>query len=363
MREYIQSILRELVEIPSVSRDVPEIDWVYDVVIRELEGLPVHIQREECKNQPSLLITTQQTKSPKVWLYCHVDVVPAPEQVFQFTEDQDYFYGRGTLDMKFSLALYLALFKELGQTLSQYDIGLFLVPDEEVGGFEGAKHVLEQGYGGGIALIPDGAYNWHIEEKAKGIVLLEAQASGAAAHGSRPWEGECAIEPLMEFTRRVKELFPPLDPESGYDHSTMTVSQFQGGQAMNVICPEAKVTYDIRLAPSDPMDTILERIEHIRKDFPQITTKVLASGSHRDDSLDIPQIASFIDSAAEFGINLTPTVSHGSSDARFFYQHGIPSIVACPIGDGHHTDHERIQKQGLFTYYDILKDWIEKEAR
>lgn len=363
MNDYIKSILKELVEIPSVSRDVPEIDWVYDVVTRELEGLPVSIKREECNNQPSLIITTQKTKSPKVWLYSHVDVVPAPDKVFQFTEDSEYFYGRGTLDMKFALAIYLAVFKELGQKLSEYDLGIFLVPDEEVGGSEGAKHVLDQGYGGGVVLIPDGAYNWHLEEKAKGIMILEAGATGSSAHGSRPWEGECAIEPLMEFAQRLKKIFPPLDPESGYDHSTVTISKFQGGKAMNMICPNAKVTFDIRIAPDDSKDNILKKIEEIHSDFPQITTKVLASGSHRHDSLDTPQIASFMESAKEHGIELTPALSHGSSDARYFYQHNIPAIISCPIGNGHHTDHERIQKKGLFTYYDIVRSWIEKEAR
>jgi acetylornithine deacetylase/succinyl-diaminopimelate desuccinylase-like protein len=76
--------------------------------------------------------------------------------------------------MKMALATYIHLFKSLGESLKDYDIGILLTSDEEIGGMNGVQYCLDElKISGGIALIPDGGFNWNVETAAKGILQFK----------------------------------------------------------------------------------------------------------------------------------------------------------------------------------------------
>ena len=57
-------------------------------------------------------------------------------------------------------------------------------------------------------------------------------------------------------------------------------------------------------------------------------------------------------------ITLGTEFSHGSSDARFFAEYNIPTLLIQPKGAGHHTDNEWIDMKGLEKYYKVMKAWV-----
>jgi acetylornithine deacetylase/succinyl-diaminopimelate desuccinylase-like protein len=76
--------------------------------------------------------------------------------------------------MKMALAAYIHIFKSLGEDLKDYDIGILLTSDEEIGGMNGVRYCIDElKIGGGMALIPDGGFNWNIEIAAKGILQFK----------------------------------------------------------------------------------------------------------------------------------------------------------------------------------------------
>ncbi|MDI1352580.1 MAG: M20/M25/M40 family metallo-hydrolase, partial [bacterium] len=135
----------------------------------------------------------------KLWLVAHIDVVPADPNMFTLAVKDHRIVGRGVLDMKLGVAYYIEFLKELGASnLKNYDIGVMLTSDEEVGGMNGVRYLLdEQGYRGKIGFLPDGGFDWKIEEAAKGILWIKIKVHGVASHGSRPWLGVNAINNLI----------------------------------------------------------------------------------------------------------------------------------------------------------------------
>ena len=86
--------------------------------------------------------------------------------------------------------------------------------DEETGGFNGAAKALAH-IRAEFCIALDGGDTGRIITREKGILRIQAAASGKSAHGSRPWLGKNAIEILMADLARLKPLF---DPETlGYD--------------------------------------------------------------------------------------------------------------------------------------------------
>jgi len=50
--------------------------------------------------------------------------------------------------------------------------------------------------------------------------------------------------------------------------------------------------------------------------------------------------------------------SHGSSDARFFLEKGIPAILIRPVGGNLHSEKEWIDIKSLEVFYEVLKEFI-----
>src|SRR4030095_15751067 len=105
----MENILKELVQIPSVSEDPLAINPAIEYIDRYLSERGMHVIRYESNGVESIVATTQKTKTPKVMLAAHVDVVPAPLDQFVFKKKGDKYYGRGVCDMKFAIAAYLQL--------------------------------------------------------------------------------------------------------------------------------------------------------------------------------------------------------------------------------------------------------------
>jgi succinyl-diaminopimelate desuccinylase len=324
-----------------------------------LKNLSLHIEKHSSNNIPSLIITTQDTKSPKLFLQAHMDVVPGKDEQFTLREHDRNYIGRGVYDMKFAAACYLTLLEELNDQLSDFDFGLMLSFDEETGGKDGVGYLLSQGYSCDVCILPDGGDDWELERTSNGIMLMHIESAGKSAHGSRPWEGINAIDNLLAGLSEIKDLFGELQAKK----SSVTVTQITGGRAINQVPDYAKATMDMRFVNKQDMDDYKQKVEAIADKYRlKISIEALVEGS--DIDVSIPQIATFLAIAKEFhGSEIKFCHSLGASDFRFFADKNIPTIIIRPIGGDPHGDDEWINKDELLKFYELLMIYVTKTTK
>lgn len=353
----LQDELSEIITYKSTATNHPvlakQADYLYKSLSKRL-----NTEMIISSNIPSIFSSSQNTKHPKVLLQAHIDVVPAKDELFSLKSDQEKLFGRGVFDMKFAAACFLQLVKDLGADIDNYDFGILFTSDEEIGGENGVAAVLEKGISAEVCILPDGGYNWQIEESCNSVWIIKIIASGESAHGSRPWEGDNAVDKLLEVINSVKSFFT----NEKY-HNTLTVSQINGGCALNQVPESAWASLDMRFIDEHNYSQMRVRIEEIIHTS-GLEIETIAHVGATKLNKEHPLVKNFISivkekSPVEFGF----THSLGSSDAHYFESRNIPTILMRPRGGGAHSDHEWIHKSDLDLYYEVLKEFIIKNAK
>lgn len=364
-------LLQNLIAFQTITDDKATNHMALQWVEKQIETLPVTLVRFSQEGYPSLLITTRQTNKPKITLYAHMDVVKGQKDLFIPSIEKNQLHGRGAYDMKFALACYIKLLHEIGSDLSQYDFGVMIVSDEERGGFNGVPAILSKGYSTDLCLIPDGGgsengEDWSYESMSKGVYQITVTSKGTNAHSSRPWAGENAIEKLIRFTDTLKKEFKE-EPcgDAKHEHSTFNLGTIEGGEAGNQVPNSATAIIDIRYyVPEMNLEKLRSIVEQTRSMFDGINVKESALGNNVQIDLTNPLVKRFLDICATVkGKPSQPIVSHGSSDARFFAEKSIPTLLTRPNGGDLHSDNEWIDLDDLDRFYKAIKTFIIENAR
>lgn len=366
--DTLTELLSHLIRFPTVSADHATNRAAIDWVEQQLEGLPLKIKRLENHGIPALVATTpaaKDPKNPKLWLAAHIDVVAGHPLDFSPVVRDGRLYGRGSHDMKFALATFIALLQEFGPNLTDYDLGLMVTADEEVGGKNGVRWLVEDlHYRGKAVLIPDCSVAWSMETGAKGINWWEITATGVATHASRPWEGLNAIDELSRFIAQVRAHFPS-EPcgEPKHAHNTFNYSSITAGSSTNLVPDTATAKVDIRFTPGTDAATIAGWFKEAEAAIPAVTAQPLAIDdpyvvkSNGADKL-FKQIA-----FESIGRDIPDFIAHGSSDARFFNARGVPTINIGPTGSGYHVQNEWMDLADLTRYYQVVRTFIKEWLR
>lgn len=360
----LRHALEQLIRFKTVTGNHEAVHEAFDWIKNQVSVAPLYTKEHNHNGYKSLIMTTKRTRSPKVWLAAHIDVVTGSDAVFKPKDEGDRLVGRGTFDMKFAIACYIELLKELGAEARKYDFGIIIVSDEEVrGGSMGA--VLEDlGLSGQVAFLPDGGGEWQFEEAAKAAYCIKAKAQGVTAHGSRPWHGESAIMNLHAFVGDVvakMKSFETNDPYCWYP--TLNVSQFSGGDTWNQVADYAEATLDIRFTherEKKKIDSVLKRLQKVH---PRITLETVfvtvpcSVGRGNGEAKVFKKIAK-----EKYGIEVGWKKSYGGSDAEFFYKRNVPTLLIWPRAGGAHSEHEWIDLEDFERYYQVMKEWVKTVA-
>lgn len=349
--------LDRLIAIPSISGDEATSAQVIKYCEEVLRKAGMHITTFKSGGFSSLVATSRpDVKKPKLFLGAHLDVVPGDEALFTLRREDGRLYGRGVLDMKFAGACFLQVATELADELAEYDFGIMLTTDEETSGEHGVNYLLKEGYGCEVCLLPDGANNWRIEAVAKGSWQLKVTAKGKSAHGAQPWLGDSALDKLIGFLHEAKDLIPA--PGKHAD-TTMVVSQVHGGEAPNQVPNAATSTMDIRYLGNGVKQTLESMLTTLATAHDvELTTTMHAQPVELDLTLPSLQVWEEIIEKVRGQSNGDYALSFGASDARFFAEHNIPSIVTYPTGEGGHSDHEWIGEEDLYQFYECTLEYV-----
>jgi succinyl-diaminopimelate desuccinylase len=358
MNKNIIDLTKKLISIPSVSRDIAGLQTAFDLVEREFQGYPLIVKRFESNKKPSLVVTLTDTQTPEIFLNGHLDVVTGKADQFSPRIVGDKLLGRGAYDMKAACAVMIQLLKDLSKTMvNKHRVGLMLVPDEEVGGFDGSGYLLEEGYKPTELFLAGEGTNFAVERETKGVLWIRLIARGQTSHAAYPWRGNNAILALSSSLHRLAGLYPT--PQSDSWTTTSVVSSIAGGgQAMNLVPDYSEATVDIRYVAGDIYTDILEKVKSVLEQEVEIEV-ILHQYPHNthegeESLLRLQRITKDVTG------QLLPMVKNpGISDTKFYSRENIPACGFGPRGDHLHQDNEYVELESLDEYYEILRRLVQ----
>ncbi|MEK7524707.1 MAG: M20/M25/M40 family metallo-hydrolase [Patescibacteria group bacterium] len=361
LRDHLTSLTKELVRFPSHVNEPLKIFELIEFIKSYFEKEKVVANMHVFGGLPSLVITTEETKSPRILLSGHIDVVPSSTRYI--TEEEDgWLFGSGAMDMKGGVAVMMALMKHWSRQEKPPSLGIMITSDEEIGSDNGTTPLLEQeGYRADFVLINEGRYAYDIVTREKGILLVNLVTTGEFIHSAYPWRAKNSIEELMKALLEIKKIFPP--PSDAWV-PTCSVTIIRGGEETNTIPGRAEAVLNIRLTGGKRWceEAVLKKIKKCLPKNIEIAEanygEVFLSDERNPYIRSLRKVArKVLKNPVSFGEN------HGASDARIFMKHGITTAVLGPVGKNHHTPLEAVDIESLVTHFEVLKKFIAEESR
>jgi succinyl-diaminopimelate desuccinylase len=368
----IQALLSSLVELPSIT---PNDCGCQDFLAEKLQALGFTCQRFD--NQPvSNLFAYIGTGSPFFLFAGHTDVVTPGDQTqwltdpFKLIEKNGMLYGRGTADMKGSIAAMLhAVMRFLQDHLTfNGKLGFLITSGEEGNEFDKGtpyvmNHLQQLNQLPNYCLVGEPSSRAQVGDMIKigrrGSISAEIVFQGRQGHVAYPHLAEnpihtsaLALSELMHTQwDEGNEYFPPTSLQITHIHA--------GGEASNVIPGTLVVNFNIRYSTEQTADGLIQYIESLFSRH-QLTPNLFwrlngapfltKKGNLLKACIDI--ISKKLNKKPEL------STSGGTSDGRFIAPYGI-EVVELGLVNAHiHQVNECITSDSLTTleqiYYQIL---------
>jgi acetylornithine deacetylase len=289
----------------------------------------------------------------------HTDVVPADDWKFtghgpfQPTVQDGRLYGRGSCDMKGSVACALAAAERASKEPLSQPLYIVCTADEEVG-YWGAKQVAEESrlfaemVEHGTRGVIGEPTTLNVVYAHKGVVGLIATSRGRAAHSSTR-EGKNANLAMIPYLAEMKAIYDDTERDPAWRHAEFdppTVCWNIGindhTRAVNITPPQSICTVYFRPMPGQDANVLIERARRA----------AVANGLEFD--VKINARALYIDPQSPFvrealdlaGRDKPATVSYGTDGAMFG---ALKSMIVCGPGDiaQAHTNDEFITLDAL----------------
>jgi succinyl-diaminopimelate desuccinylase len=355
----ILSLAEQLMRVRSTADRPEELERVVAAAELALSDAPgLCLRRYAFGGKPSLVASTRDTLAPDVMMVGHLDVVPGADDLFEPRYEGTVLRGRGACDMKVECAAMIGLMRGYAAEESPPNVALMLTTDEEIGGRNGVGRLVgEFGYRAKAALVPDGgSAPGDLIVRNKGVLHVRLTAHGRAAHGSRPWLGENAIERLTDAAARVTRAFPASD-DAEHWHVTCSIGTIRGGTAVNQVPDVAECGIDIRFPETETLGGMLARVRGLAG---ACEVEALAGDAPVGIAADDPFVRRYAAIVREeTGGSVTFGCSHGSNDGRYFAALGIPVIVSRPRSGGQHGPDEWLDTADLVPFQSTYRRFIE----
>ena len=127
MKKDIIKTLKVLLSFKTYKDNIEEFSKLFNYIKKEYNQF---IIKEYNFNDKKCLVLSNTNDTNVDYIFCtHVDVVYADN--YDYKEDEENIYGRGTIDMKCSLAVCLNIIKNININKK---FALFITSDEEIDG-------------------------------------------------------------------------------------------------------------------------------------------------------------------------------------------------------------------------------------
>jgi len=350
-------LLSELVSIDTSEGKYANFDRSFKIVNSYLQPLGlIPFEYSENDNRSCVWTNSSNHLQPDVLLSAHIDVVPASIGQFTIEQIDHKVFGRGVSDMKFSIVSYISILQSLhAQNQMPKSIAVMITTDEESVGLNGTNYLVNQiGYRPKLVFLPDGGENLELVIGSKGVLSLKVIASGSTAHSCYPWDGDSAIDNLVNFLVAVREVIPNPTEESW--SNTINSGHISGGVQTNQICEQAEVHLDIRYIPGTDVGDLVSKIANIS---PKIKVEVLDNFPpfHVDSQNDqLIRWQNIVKKVANQKVVLNR--DHGASDANYFSALNIPVIMTKPSAGGDHSTNEWLDVNSWQIFNQCLTNFL-----
>jgi succinyl-diaminopimelate desuccinylase len=268
-------ILRKLVQFPTVNppgKTKEIIDYLISEVFKESKGflnevISYHKKDVELHN----LVSKIGTGSQKIIFSGHLDVVPAGDlnlwtyPPFSAEIIEGKLYGRGACDMKAGIVMLIGIIMNLleyPEFLKKYTL-VFLGSADEEAGMTGAYTCVRKGImKDSILLIVGEPTNMKIGIAEKGLLWVDLEVQGKAAHASTPHSGLNSIEGALIL---IPQLYKCVDDKENpvLGKSTLNIGTIQGGVAHNIVPEKTIMSIDYRLIPEQDTKILMYNLRKI----------------------------------------------------------------------------------------------------
>lgn len=277
------SMLQEMVRVPTVNPPGEDYREMVDLLATQSRdaGLRVDIHQVPDKEVRALLGTADYPRynliarwdvgaEKTVHFNAHYDVVPVSGDwrfgdAFTPGVSGGAVYGRGSGDMKGSIAALLMAIRALRESVSQpaFNIECSFTADEETGGQLGAGYVVREGLcRADFAVVCEGAAGSYVGCGHNGVLWLEVDVEGKPAHASRPQDGVNAFEAMASMAVGLERYKRGLassqrryrDLNGTERNPTLNVGGVfagGGGDKINTVPARASFSLDRRLVPGE----------------------------------------------------------------------------------------------------------------
>jgi len=373
MEQHLVTLLTELVAINSINRTLsagPGEREIAEFIARRLNDLQldaaIHDVGPDQRNVAAIIAGKDRRRS--LLLNAHLDTVGVDgmDQPFSLKRQEDRLYGRGTYDMKGSIAIMLLLADYFTRQVPPLDILLTFVSDEEDKS-TGMEYLVEHWLPrvspapvGGIFLEPT---EEDIGVCHRGFTWYELTVTGRAAHGSRPEEGIDAILPLRAALNSMRDIQAELqrrDPDPLLGCASIHSSIIRGGSELSMIPSRSCLQWERRTLPGESPRDLGRELERILQAVNQHPGGHTAAGSaffvrppYRvpDDAEILRRIQKATPQSRRVGLPFW-------ADSALAGAMGIPSILFGPSGHGAHATDEWVSLKSLLNVYEVLKKLI-----
>jgi succinyl-diaminopimelate desuccinylase len=325
-----------------------------DFVAGWLEGRGADVTRRTYGDR-EVLMSRAGDGPVKIVFHGHLDVVPGRADQFAPRIDGDLLFGRGAYDMKGALgAMMLAICELSANPPDGATVEFVMVPDEERAqpGVNASEMLVADGLRADMVICGEPT-DMLVGVQAKGVLILEVEVEGRAAHGSTPWLGDNAIIRALEVYRRIESL--PFTNASTplFARPSVNLGRISGGDAVNKVPDRCHMDVDIRYLPGQDPDEILRQV---RESGPaQVAVSIARPPADTDP--DHPLVTALIGAASSYDDCTTSIGRNGASDAVAFLAVGVPAVEFGPRGAGHHGPDEHVDLPSLATYRRTLVDF------
>ncbi|WP_415383433.1 M20 family metallopeptidase [Halosimplex sp. TS25] len=337
---------------------------IVDLIEAWLEPLDVETERFAVDPaKPNLLATVPGERDRTLLFDGHLDTVPFDAD--QWSHDPlgeragERIYGRGATDMKGAVAAMLVALRAYAEsgTTPPATLLFAFVSDEEVGGDAGLPALLDAGRLDADACVigeptcEEGRHSVTVADR--GSIWLSLEASGEAAHGSRPVLGENALDRLYRAVETIRERFgtrelrvasemaPIIEESIEYYTPTMgeatardlfrypsiNLGVLEGGEAINTVPEAARAEVDVRLTAGVDTSEVLADLRDCVADCDGVTIADVSWSVGTAEPIDSPLVDAVVSTAADVtGERVYRRSATGGGDAKRLRNEGIPTV-------------------------------------
>lgn len=272
----LNTMLRTLISIPSVSSLIPNLDQGNSTLIHHLaewlEGAGYRVAVQALPGFPGKanLVATLGEGSDGLVLAGHTDTVPYDSEgwrhdPFSLTEEDNRLYGLGSSDMKSFLALAIEAARHLRVHDLQRPLTLLATADEE-SSMSGARELARSGTPLGRYAVIGEPTGLRPVRMHKGILMESIRLIGRSGHSSDPTLGNSALEGMHELLGELLQWRAELqsryrNPFFAVPMPTLNLGHIHGGDNPNRICGQCELHLDLRPLPGLNPGQLREELE------------------------------------------------------------------------------------------------------